>query len=288
MKLALFITGHWRNAPKTIENYAHFFDGIDTTVYIGTWSTYDLHRKEHTIVDTPVDIEKTAIKLFGNSLGDVWIGDMKKYLNNESPHPKSLPRINFYDFCSVEEMVGYKREQYPWHQRILDQWYTVQQTYQLCKNPDEFDVLFRIRGDMSFIGKPRPPIEKAVDIEGLHVNGFWWTPQENTDKTRLKPFRFSDQFGWGKPNWMKKYFLYYSFFTPLFAPLFKLPEEDFHFGSEHMFAYYMLRYPVFRRLNWDNPDDHDIQVTKWGHESNWNKTIDGVVFEHDYYDLIKE
>lgn len=282
MKIGLFITGHLRDAPKTYENYVQFLRGHDTNVYIGTWSTYDINRRTHELELGEVDVEQIAQNIFGDSLKKMWVGDIQKFESYEPPVEGSPIRQNFYDHCPPEYLSDYGKKCYPWQQRVLDQWYTVLETYKLCpaEEYDNFDICIRIRGDMSFIGKPPIPFED--DAKGIHVNGFWWTDHGN-DATGISPWRVSDQLGWGLPVYMRKYFEYYNYFIPLFAPLLQQPETIFHYGSEHMFAYYLLKMPYF---NFTYPD---VAIHRHGFESNWSRTTsEGVVFDHDFYTLINK
>lgn len=280
MKVALFMAGHLRDAPQVYENYKQFLENHDTKVYVATWSTYDIDRNTFKIDDTKIDVETITHNIFGSNLAKLWVGDVHKYENNESPHPDSLPRMQFYEHCPVEKLSDYGKIMYPWQQRIIDQWYTLYQCYKLCENYDDFDVCVRIRSDANFIGKPEVPFTDIRD--GIHVNGFWWTDVEHRDDIGLVPFRISEQLGWGTPKWMRKYFEYYLHIIELFVPLLQLPDNKFHFGSEHMFAYYLLRYPYFNKnLNPHDVSDHDVVIHKHGHD---HRVHSGLI-DNDYYTL---
>jgi len=222
MKIGLFITGHIRNSPRTYENYAQFLDGHDTDVYIGTWSTYDLHRSNHIIINEPENIDKSVRPIFGDKIKTLWVGDMEKFLNEESPCDGSPPRTLWSDFIKPEDDL--LRWIYPWPQRTMDQWYVVYELFKSSVNLklyNSYDVCIRIRNDMTFLNKPKIPFEDIS--EGIHVNGInWWHhPHDRginvVDGTNLVPYALSDQLAWGTPHWMLKHFEHYKFFAPLWA-----------------------------------------------------------------------
>jgi hypothetical protein len=282
MKIAVHISGFLRDAPQTKENYAQFLNRPNDEVdfYVSTWSNYDIDRNTFLISSESIDVHKITHDVFGDQLKGLWVGDIQKYMNNEPPHPNSHGRQYFYDYYPVETLSEYGKSMYPWQQRIVDQWYTIYQSYKINMNYDLYDLVVRLRGDMTFIGKPDIPINDISD--GIHTNGFWWSDTDTYDDTGLSPFRISEHLGWGKPHWMRKYFEYYRHLINFIGPLLTLPDKKFHFGSEHMFAYYLLRFPYFKRnLNSLNIHDHDVIVHRHGHNhSNHSGIIDA-----DYYTL---
>jgi len=299
MKIGLFITGHLRDAPKTIENYKQFFDGNDVSVYVGTWSTYDVHRSTHEPILVSIESDQIIQNIFGNALKKSWIGDMKKFVNEESPYENCPPRLRWHDFAPTPDPLI---STYPWPQRVADQWYVVKQTYLLCPSEefDSFDVCIRIRSDMSFINKPNIPFSELED--GIHVDGYnWWTfpsdrgPYEHiVDSTNLIPYALSDQMAWGKPKWMKKYFEFYDHLIPFFAPIVNWAGWDgrggqpnlFFFNSEHMLAYYLLRVPYYRtNLNPIDVNDHDMPWHRHGWDSFYDTNKRQLIA--DYYDICR-
>jgi len=250
MKIGLFITGHLRDAPITKQNYEQFLNnGDDLSVYVGSWGTYDKDRWTDQLIQNPVDVETKMKNVFGSQLKGTWIGDIVKFENNESPHPDSPPRKLWEEYVSRHNIKSARGrgDEWKWYQRILDQWYVVKQTYLLCPSEifDSFDVCIRIRGDMSFIDKPQIPFRELLE-PGLHVNHYMWEAYqtwEPKDKTELYPFRCSDQLGWATPKYAKKMFEFYDHYIDIFSVLLTKPETTFAFTSEHMFSWYMMKYP---------------------------------------------
>jgi hypothetical protein len=281
MKIAVFISGFFRDAPQTRENYQQFLDRPDDEVdfYVGTWSNYDIDRNTFNPILKSVNVETVVSEIFGDRLKGLWVGDLVKFENGEAPHPNSPPRTNFYEQFPLETLSPYGQSMYPWQQRVFDQWYTVYETYKLCQNYDSYDLCIRLRGDMTFLNKPLIPFDDIRD--GIHVNGFWLTRADSYDDTGLVPFRVSEQLGWGKPRFMRKYFEYYTHFMEFIAPKLTLPDNKFHFGSEHMFAYYLLRYPYFKTLDPNNIHDHDLLIYIHGH----THTVHDGLIDNDYYTL---
>lgn len=287
MKIGLFVTGHFRNAPKIRENYSQFLDGHDTSVFVGTWNNRTITRDTHTPDWGDSNAEQRARDAFGDNLKGFWMGDMRAFLNNESPAPNCPPRTLWNDYISPENDP--LRPHYPNPQRSLDQWYGVLRTYELAKDVyDSFDVVIRIRGDMRFLGKPQIPFDDVTD--GIHVNGYtWWTnpsDRENgtlNDSSNLVPYALSDQLAWGKPFWMTKYLGYYHHWCKLWPgkltvwsacprPMFDLP-NSFLYNTEHMMAYYLLKYPYY---HWSN--EYDMPWHRHGHNDNPSNR-----FDSDFY-----
>ena len=97
MKLGVFMTGHFRDAPHTRENYAQFLDNYDASFYVATWSTYDINRQTHQLELQPVDVRGQMEAALGPALKGLWVGDQEKFHRNESPALGSEPRVLITD-----------------------------------------------------------------------------------------------------------------------------------------------------------------------------------------------
>jgi len=293
MKIALFVTGHLRNTPKIRDNFIQFLNGHDTDVFVATWSSYDLHRGTHQpIFRADFNVDRDLDTMFGSALKGKWVGDILQFERDEI-----IPRRLRWNAFIPKESDPLNHIA-PWPERVMDQWYVVKRAYELCSNPDAYEVAIRIRGDMTFTGKPPVPFGSIED--GIHVNGYcWWTqPQDREngtliDGTGLIPYALSDQLAWGKPYWMKKYFEYYDHFGPLYAGRINWEGRDgtarkpgtFLFNSEHMMAYYLLKYPYYR---YPTILDSDLPVYRHGHDMKIDQTGGKYNIYADYYDLLKE
>lgn len=302
MKIALFVTGHLRNAPRNIEHYSQFLDGHETDVYVGTWSSPDYHRSTHKpIFSNEFNVEKDLQLMFGSYLKDAWIGDIVEFEEGRT----TPPRLLWENFITKDkDPLGHTA---PWPQRVMDQWYPVRRAYELCPNYDYYDIAIRIRGDMIFTGRELVPFADTYTKDGIHVNGYsWWTkPQDRengslADGTQLVPYALSDQLAWGKPKWLRKYFEYYDYFGSLFAGKINWEGRDgttgrpgtFLFHSEHMMAYYLLKFPYYRcEINtWNNlgnEDIHDMPWNRYGRDFSYNYRPDGLYIDCDYYYMFK-
>jgi len=287
MKIGLFVTGHFRGAPKTRENYAQFLDGHDTSVYVATWSNRDINRYNHQIDHTLIDAEAQSKQAFGDNLKKLWIGNFTDFMEGRPPAPNCPTRTMWNDFISPD--VDPMRSAYPNPQRSLDQWYIVRQAYLLAAEEyDTFDVVIRIRGDQIFLGKPRIPFGDITP--GIHVNGYtWWDNPEDrergmlVDGSNIRPYALSDQLAWGQPYWMKKYFEYYNHFAKLWAGKLTVwhqsSQEEFRkpnsflYNTEHMMSYYIQKYPYYR-----TSDDLDMPWHRHGHNDNPHNR-----FDSDFY-----
>jgi hypothetical protein len=293
VKIALFVTGHLRNSPKFPSNFNQFLEGHDTSVFVATWSSYDLHRTTHQIIhNLEFDAEKELNNMFGSTLKGAWIGDIESFSRNET-----IPRrLRWNDFISKEsDPLAHIA---PWPERVMDQWYVVKQAYELCTDYNSYDVVIRIRGDMIFVGKPPLPFTSIED--GIHVNGYsWWTHGPDwesgalVDGTGLVPYAVSDQLAWGKPYWMRKYFEYYDHFGPLFAGRINWEGRDgtrgrpgtFLFHSEHMMSYYLLKHPYYKKDL--QPEELDMEWHRHGNDVNFITRPEGLYYDVDYYYLFK-
>lgn len=287
MKIGLFVTGHFRTAPKTHENYSQFLDGHDTSVFVGTWTNKDIDRYTHQVDYTPVDVEGGVKAAFGSSLKGLWIGDTQAFFDNKSPAPGCPPRILWNDCIRADKDP--LQPHYPNPQRSLDQWYAVLQTYLLAEDVyDTFDVVIRIRSDQVFLGKPRIPFDDV--FTGIHVNGYTWWHNPNdrehgtlNDSTNLTPYALSDQLAWGTPYWMRKYFEYYLNWPKIWPGrltvwsacprwMFDLP-NSFLYNTEHMMAYYLLKFPYYNFSK-----EKDMPWHRHGHDDNPHNR-----FDSDFY-----
>lgn len=287
MKVGLFVTGHFRGAPKTRENYAQFLDGHDTSVYVATWSNKDINRYNHQIDHTQIPAEEQAKEAFGDNLKGLWIGNFEKFMSNDEPLPGFPRRKLWNDYVSIEHDA--LQSAYPNPQRSMDQWYAVLRAGELAKNDYSlFDVVIRIRGDMIFFGKPYIPFTDITD--GIHVNGYtWWDRPEDrengalSDSTNLNPYALSDHLAWGKPQWMLKYFQYYNHFGPLWAGKLTVwhqsPRNEFDkshsflYNTEHMMSWYIQKYPYYHYSV-----DLDMPWHRHGHNDDPNNR-----FNSDFY-----
>lgn len=285
MNVALFLTGHVRDAPLTEENYQQFLQHHNLSVYVSTWNTYDLNRITHEPMLESVNVEEAFSNLFGDKLKGIWAGDIMSFLNEDTAR-----RLWPADIIQKSENPRLRNDQQGlvWLQRVLDQWYGVKKAWQLCENPSQFDVCIRARCDMSFLNKPPIPID---DIRaGIHVNGYMsgylhWRDWPNQDSTNLVPFKVSDQLAWGSPEWMVKYFEYYDNVIDIFYPLLLQPNEVFYYSSEHMLTYYLLRHPRFKSRAQIELGDNDLDLHIHGHESSWAGAQGNVKVISDFYDI---
>lgn len=300
MKIGLFITGHIRHVPFIYENYKQFLDGHDTSVYVATWSTHDINRSSHAVDLKPIPAHDACRDLFKDKLRGIWVGDIEKFLNNESPAENCSPRTLWNTYITPDN--DKLKPLYPWPQRVLDQWYAVKQCINMSLNDNTFntfDVVIRIRGDMIFRSN-KMAIPFSDVREGIHVNGYiWWqNPADReqgrlVDGTGLVPYALSDQLAWGAPHWMMKYMLYYDHFAELWAGKVNsydgnlIPDDpnSFLFNSEHMMAYYLLKYPYYNK----NLDSglFDMPYYRHGHDVQFVHRPEGIYYVADYYDLFK-
>lgn len=290
MKIGLFVTGHFRGAPKIRGNYSQFLDNHDTSVFVATWTNKDINRYDHQIDYTQLDVVSMAHHAFGSNLKNIWVGDFHEFMTTGSPGIPGEPRrVMWNDFISVEDDPMAPR--YPNPQRSMDQWYAVRQAYLLAQDVyNSFDVVIRIRADQVFLGKPTIPFADVRD--GIHVNGYTWWDHGNTrengilnDSTTdyLNPYALSDQLAWGRPYWMRKYFEYYNHFGKLWAGKLNvwhgLPRSEFDkpnsflYNTEHMMSYYIQKYPYYH-----HSEECDMPFHRHGHDDNPHNR-----FDSDFY-----
>lgn len=290
MKVGVFITGHFRDAPITKQNYSQFLDSShEVKFYVATWSNYDINRQTHNIIDMKLPVSDMLYNVFEDRLGGAWIGNIEDFYTGDLFHPVDRPDwkpITHYLSRSEAQPHIAVDDNWPFLSRLYDQTYVWHQCYLLAKDEwDSFDVCLRIRGDMDFRGKEKIPIEENQD--GIHVNSYWWTPYSNEDSTGLSPHKISDHMGWGKPMYMKKYFDYHNNLVTLAQWATKQPHHVFQHNFEHWFAFYLLRFPYIKPyLDPNDINDHDLEIYKHGNLQRVLNHAAGGRSEYEFYAIV--
>ena len=280
MKIGLFIVGFNRDAPITAENYSQFTNSNhDLSVYVASWDCYDINRQTHQLDTTPSNVYDKMTAVFGDKLKNIWVGDAVKFYNNDLKYNRKL--VSDYlkeDECSEEIQ---KHNGYPYIQRVFDQAYVWKLAYELA-SPDEFnsfDVVIKIRADMSFIGKLPIPFWNAED--GIHVGSHWWQFHGNDIFGRLPVYKISDQLAWGRPKFMKKYFSYYDV-LPQIIQIVRNPHNVFEYTCEHLLAVYLQLHDFAHY----HENDFAMKLHKHGFPEMIQHHTSTGISRYDYYDLM--
>jgi len=183
MKIAIVMTGHVKGWSKTYEGLQKCVLGHhDVDLYISTWDVDNAGRNGDKDQFPAVKINP-VIELY----------KPKKYCieNHTKYHENRFPIISFEDrdddvFKTNEHAKAHGSY---WVERMRDMWYIIKQGYLLIDNPEEYDLIMRLRFDIVFTN---------IVFQSTDVPIFLWV---NPDTKHV-----FDLFGYGPPDAMKIYF----------------------------------------------------------------------------------
>lgn len=233
MKVAIVLTGHCRDFDKSFSNLEEqLFKKYNADVYFNTWDV-----NQHSINSVgkfnlayhPVD-------------KDYLVSKLKPYLKNynfeswDSYQKNRFPNIVFLDrhddVFKVNARAIYHGTFYT--ERIRDQWWMVRKAWGLIENPNEYDVIMRVRFDMVIEDIQFKSAEFVVPQNKFPLNdvGTYW----------------SDYFAYGTPKAMEKYFHLFDHIDILY---YKLNKDITH--AEQMNEFYMKEYgtPIESFIDFD-------------------------------------
>lgn len=295
MKVGLFIVGFNRDAPINIENYSQFINfDCDLSVYVASWDCYDINRQTHKLDTTPSNIYEKMTNVFRDKLKNIWIGNAVRFYDNMPEYERKLVSNHILEQECSDEIQSHNG--YPYLQRVFDQAYVWKKAYNLAYPSvfESFDVVIKIRADMSFIGKPLIPFWENED--GIHVGSHWWQDNGYDMFRNLPVYKISDQLAWGKPQFMKIYFNYYDD-LPQVIQLVKHPHTAFEYTCEHLLAIYLQLYnsmpiwqiPMLKStdvVTIENMMANYIKLYRHGYPEMIQHHTNTGISKYDYYDLM--
>ncbi len=232
MKIAIIITGHIRN--NYIGNLRSVINRLETMYP----NNIDIYASIWDRTDNGISISNDHI--FGQDITTQFL-DLDKYnttkpifrLNYKRTHDihyvLSLSKqeifAQFMDESKKEERgthcgFGPEAMEY-WMNRLKDQYYPLSKAFKLIPNPNEYDLVFRLRTDFGLL--------KPISIY-----------KEIKDKNYIYMIKGYDCFQYGNPVVMEKYFDLYNHIDEYSDNYCKLNQYGWNtFNSENLLRHYM-------------------------------------------------
>lgn len=185
MKLALLLTGHLRTHQQHFPyTYSNIIDNNECDIYVATWDCLGIGGEDKIV--TP-----QSIALYLPYLKNYSIGNFEEYKNNKKLFKKTK-NINSslgqkYACANYPDDTG---ERDYWINRVIDQWYTIKPAFELIEDPDQYDLIFRLRLDTR-VSNLNLLTDKDIVVPHAH-------PYEHIYAVR-------DHLAYGTPLGMKKY-----------------------------------------------------------------------------------
>jgi hypothetical protein len=192
MKVAILLTGHSRDYNKTFDSLKkNVLDVYDCDVYFNTWDVNQTSpdrgiNRTFNIPEKAFDTQ-SLINKYQPYLKNYNFESWDSYTNNRFPSISFLDRPD--DVFKVNERAIYHGSF--WVERLRDQWWMINNGWKLIDNPDQYDVIFRLRFDLQLnhiqFKKAKFVVPKS-EVE-FHKIGTHW----------------SDHMAYGEPASMEKY-----------------------------------------------------------------------------------
>jgi len=179
MKVAILLTGHSRDYNKTFDSLKkNVLDVYDCDIYFNTWDVNQTSPDRG--ITRTFNIPEKAF-------------DTQSLIEKYQPYLNRFPNISFLDrpddVFKVNERAIYHGSF--WVERLRDQWWMINKGWKLIDNPDQYDVIFRMRFDLQLdhiqFKKAKFVVPKS-EVE-FHKIGTHW----------------SDHMAYGEPANMEKY-----------------------------------------------------------------------------------
>lgn len=179
MKIALLLTGFSRTFKETYPLLKkNILDAYDVDIYLCSWDLTQLVSGQRYV---PVDI-KDVLSTYGTNV------KRSKFLSHVDHLAVRYDPITFLDREDDVFKVNKRAIEHGsyWVERLRDQWYVVKEVYKMIDNPNDYDIIMRLRFDVALYN-----IELSSDEFVIPKDIGGWN--------------YSDHFAYGKPEQMKKY-----------------------------------------------------------------------------------
>ena len=216
MKIALLLTGHLRthrnHLPFTMQNI--MLKG-DCDIYCATWNCLGLKGEDRVVTPKDLSIYEPRLKNFAINDFDEYERTKKEFKRAEKGEVKFWENKEGGRQYALAE-YDYGTDDY-WVNRIIDQWHTVKKGFELIKDPEQYDLIFRLR----------------YDTRVTHVNLL-------TDKDIVVPhphpyehlYAMRDHLAYGTPEGMRKYCNIYDHAEEMFI-------NNINLRAEGLLHYYL-------------------------------------------------
>jgi hypothetical protein len=223
MKVALLLTGHARTYNVSYEGIKNcLLDQHDVDVYISTWSVDNWGRVKGTadwVEPMPLNIQN-VIDLYQPY--KIHVEDHFKFYSNRFPiidivsstRPDDIFKVNPFAIECGTFFV----------ERMRDQWYMVKQGWQIIENPEQYDVIIRLRFDL-YLDNINLDLGKSnIVIPDRKVEGW-------------ERGSVCDLMAYGPPTQMKKYCKLFDSIEPMYVN----DNGPIHHADE-MLGFYLRKY----------------------------------------------
>ncbi len=192
MKVAVILTGHCRDYEKSFSFLeTNVLKKYDCDLYINTWDVnqHSVNTGQIGNFNLPLHLVDTdaLLKNYQSNLVNYNIECWENYMKNRFPNISFLDRPN--DVFKVNERAIYHGSF--WVERLRDQWWMIQKGWSLIENPQQYDVIFRVRFDLQLnhiqFKKAKFVVPKS-EVEFYKIGTHW-----------------SDHMAYGEPDSMQKY-----------------------------------------------------------------------------------
>ena len=214
MKIAIVMTGHAKGWQRTYEGLQTCILGQhDVDIYISTWDVDNAGRSGGAD-DYPAFNTTPMMDLY----------KPKKFCveNHTKYHENRFPTLSFeereHDVFKVDAHA--KTHGSYWVERMRDMWYIIKKGFQLIENPQEYDIIMRLRFDIVFdeitFQKIEVPVFIGVSEALMHVH---------------------DLFGYGPPDKMAVYFHLFDYIETMYR------KDNVNIAhSDEMLGTYLMKY----------------------------------------------
>lgn len=151
MKIALLLTGFARQYNKSFLSIKKYLlDKYDVDIYISSWDKIEKKYNPHSLRKNPEQQQLKYLsanfihKIYANNLVKCKLHNYEEYYQNRFSPIKFIDRKNdvFKNNQKAIDLGSF------WVERLRDQWYIVQQGWNLIENKQQYDIFFRIRFDI--------------------------------------------------------------------------------------------------------------------------------------------
>jgi len=214
MKIAIVMTGHVKGWQRTYESLQKcIFGKHDVDIYISTWDVNNVGRNGNPDDYPAIDIQP-VIDLYKPK--KIHVEKHIEYHKNRFPKIVFDERAN--DIFKINEHA--KQHGSYWVERMRDMWYIIKQGYLLIDNPEEYDLIMRLRFDVAF-----------DNIEFQHTDVPVFIGVDTTNK------HVHDLFGYGPPDKMKTYFYFFDHIETMYR------NDNVNIAhSDEMLGMYLIKY----------------------------------------------
>ena len=199
MKIALILTGHARRYRTTFDSVKHhLLNQHDVDIYLSTWSV-DNPGRRYGAPDwyEPTSLDLNAVNTIINPYR-IYVEDYHTFYANRPP-PIDIWSSNRPDDIFKTNQHAIVHGTF-WVERQRDQWWMIKKGWELIENPEQYDIIFRLRVDTK-INVLNIKNNGKIIIPDTEVNGEW---------------SVTDHMAYGPPKLMEQYCHLFDHIGPMY------------------------------------------------------------------------